>query len=253
MAWRVVNSLTTLRMQLNAAFPYRSTASDGTIGDVLHTSTSDHSPHLYATLGSTPVVTAFDGTQDPAHGCDCSVVTEQIRLSRDSRVKYVIWNHRMYSSYKSGSGIPAWTWRPYTGSGDPHTNHFHISVLPIASADDTRPWAIGAEEDMTPDQAAQLAQLHAMVRADRWQWQTDRAGFIAAGGVASIWDYGGGMGVNEEAALLEQLAADVAELKARPPVEVSATELAAALVADPAFAALLNQAALEGAQRAEDE
>ncbi len=149
--WRVVNSLTTLRLQLNAAFPGRSHASDGTIADDVHTTTSDHYPHVYAALGPTPVVTAFDGTQDPAHGCDNAVITEAIRVSRDPRVKYVIWDHRMFSSYAS-SGYPAWTWRPYTGSDDPHTNHFHISVLPTALADSTAPWAIGVDSMATMTQ-----------------------------------------------------------------------------------------------------
>lgn len=220
--WRTVESLLTLRAQLDTAFPQRSHASDGTIADDAHDTTSDHYPQSYPVLGSTPVVTAFDGTQDPAHGCDNAVITEAIRVSRDVRVKYVIWNHQMYSSYISG-GHPAWSWRPYTGSNDPHTNHFHISVRPNASADSTTPWAIGVE-DMTPDQAAQLAQVHAMVRADRWQWITDRAGYIAAGGVPAVWDYAGGMGDNLEAQSLSQLGATLAQV---------ATDVAA-LLASPA-------------------
>lgn len=154
--WRTVNSLQKLRTQCNTAWPNRSKASDGTIADDSHSTTSDHYPHLVSTLGSTPVVTAFDLTQDPAHGCDCASVTEAIRLSRDGRVKYVIWDHRMYSSYSS-SGYAAWTWRPYTGSNDPHTNHMHISVLDALSADDSRPWSIGVDTmGLTPEEYAEI-------------------------------------------------------------------------------------------------
>src|SRR5258706_1049405 len=141
-AWRVVNSITTLRLQLDAAFPGRSHASDGTIADDKHSRTSDHYPHDYPALGPTPVVCAFDGTHDPAHGCDNNEITEAMRESRDGRIKYVIWNRQMYSSYAS-SGHPPWSWRPYTGSDDPHTEHFHVSVVAAPIADDTSPWQIG--------------------------------------------------------------------------------------------------------------
>lgn len=261
--WRVVKSLTTLRLQLDVAFPERSHASDGTIADDAHTTTSDHYPHQYAALGSTPVVTAFDGTQDPAHGCDNSVITEAIRQSRDARVKYVIWNRQMYSSYVSSSGVPAFTWRPYSGAAqDPHTNHFHISVLPTALADSTAPWAIGVE-DMTPDQAAQLAQVHAIVRADRWQWQTDRAGFVAAGGDPNVWDYGGGMGANTEAKLLAGIATALTKVGEQLTIisqklDTIATggvthEALVAAFTDPAVVQAQRQASFEGAQRAEGE
>jgi hypothetical protein len=249
--WRVVNSLTTLRLQLDAAFPGRSHASDGTIADDAHSTTSDHYPHRYAVLGSTPVVTAFDGTHDPAHGCYNRRVCEAIRVSRDPRVKYVISNGELYSSY-STSSRRAWEWGPYTGSSDPHRTHFHISVLPTALADSTAPWAIGVE-DMTPEQDLRLKQVAAVVRADRTLWAADRAAFLAAGGDPAVWDVDGGMGANAASVLLAKLAADVAELKARPPAQVSAAELAAALIADPAFAKLLQDAAFHGAQRAETE
>lgn len=156
--WRTVNSLQMLRTQVNIAWPNRSKASDGTIADDSHSTTSDHYPHLVAGLGTVPVVTAFDLTQDPAHGCDCASVAESIRLSRDYRAKYVIWDHRMFSSYAS-SGYAPWTWRPYTGSSDPHTNHMHISVHDAPSADVATPWAIGVPDmPLTPEEYAEIVQ-----------------------------------------------------------------------------------------------
>lgn len=142
MAWRVVRSLTALRTQINAACPGRRTGADGTIGDSRHAeSASDHNPAHYAALGSTPVVCALDITHDPAHGCDTFAIAEAVRASRDPRISYIISNHRIASNHSVG-GHPAWAWRPYTGSGDPHVNHAHFSSVHTALADDERPWAI---------------------------------------------------------------------------------------------------------------
>jgi|HigsolmetaAR201D_1030396.scaffolds.fasta_scaffold15936_2 hypothetical protein len=48
MAWRLARSLEQLRRQIDAAYPGRSKASDGTIGDVAHSQrNSDHNPDAY--------------------------------------------------------------------------------------------------------------------------------------------------------------------------------------------------------------
>jgi hypothetical protein len=135
MAWRVAKSLARLRDQLNAAYPNRSKASDGTIGDAAHAATvSDHNPDQYG------IVRAFDITHDPAHGVDGTRLAAALAKSRDPRIKYLIWNGRMLRAYEK-PGIPAWTWSAYTGT-DPHTNHVHLSVVADSRADDTRPWQI---------------------------------------------------------------------------------------------------------------
>lgn len=152
MAWRVADSLKVYIAQIDAAAPGRARASDGTIGDAAHQAgTSDHNPRLIAGLGATPVVTAADITHDPAHGCDCGVIAEQLRASRDPRIKYVIWSRRIFTSYPVG-GVPAWTWRSYSGD-NPHTKHSHLSVIGDTRADDPRPWAITTpvEDDMFND------------------------------------------------------------------------------------------------------
>ena len=122
MAWKLASSLVMLRDQINATWPKRSQLSDGTIGDVNHSSKkSDHNP--------TPsgLVCAFDITNDPNNGCDAGKLAEALRLSRDPRIKYVIWNKRMFSSYKTNA-VSAWSWRPYSGE-NPHTKHVHVSVV----------------------------------------------------------------------------------------------------------------------------
>ncbi len=139
--WRIAKSLETLRAQLNAKAPGRSKASDGGIGDPAHASRkSDHNPWVDL-RNNRGVVTARDFTHDPAGGCDASELAEKIRESRDSRVKYIIWNRRIASSSPIGSS-PAWAWRPYSGT-NPHNHHVHISVQPeIGKYDSEAPWSI---------------------------------------------------------------------------------------------------------------
>ncbi|QYG01311.1 MULTISPECIES: hypothetical protein [Massilia] len=154
--WRVAESLSTLRAQIDAAYPGRSKKSDGTIGDARHQDTgSDHNPHIVD--GTVGVVTAFDITHDPAHGCDAGQIAARLHAARDPRIKYIIWNRRIANSLPIG-GAPAWAWRAYTGR-NPHDKHCHVSVkaasnfyddasswpLPPAGPGATEALAIGAE------------------------------------------------------------------------------------------------------------
>lgn len=123
--WRVAESLATLRAQINAAYPGRSKASDGTIGDDRHrTRASDHNAHI--SDGGMGIVTAFDITHDPAQGCDAGAIAALLHASRDPRIKYIIWNRRIANSSPIGAA-PAWAWRAYTGA-NPHDKHCHLSV-----------------------------------------------------------------------------------------------------------------------------
>lgn len=146
-AWRVARSLEKLRDQINAAFPNRNKASDGTIGDADHQNrNSDHNPWY-----GPGIVTAMDITHDPAHGVDIDRLTDELQRSRDSRIKYVIANNMIMS----GAGGPSpWVWRAYSGS-NPHTKHFHLSVVASPACDDTRPWNLPSlkEDDVSYDDA----------------------------------------------------------------------------------------------------
>lgn len=139
-SWRPAKSLLTLRNQVNAKAPNRNKASDGFIGDNAHAGRqSDHNP--WVKDGNTGVVTAFDITHDPVHGCDANTIVEAIRTSRDERIKYIIWNRRIANSQPIG-GKPAWAWRPYDGK-NPHTKHAHISVKSDkAFYDSASNWAV---------------------------------------------------------------------------------------------------------------
>jgi hypothetical protein len=142
--WRTAKALEKLRNQLNAAFPNRSKANDGTIGDEAHCGTNPSSSDHCANIldGSKWVVTAFDATHDPTHACDMNLVTQKVVDSRDSRIKYIIWNKRICASYEVGNAA-AWQWRNYSGA-NPHDKHAHFSVLADKeSYDNETDWTIG--------------------------------------------------------------------------------------------------------------
>jgi hypothetical protein len=169
MAWRLAASLDTLRTQINTAWPDRNKASDGTIGDTAHQArTSDHNPDPAG------VVRAFDVTHDPTAGADMHAISEALRLSRDPRIKYVIWNSRMYSSYAT-STVDPWTWRSYSGS-NLHTRHMHMSVVADDRADNTDPWSITIEgaDPMAHKHTPMPDQLpNAWADGDWEQWVVD--------------------------------------------------------------------------------
>lgn len=149
MTWRVAKSLEQLRSQMNALYPKRSKASDGSIGDEHHASrASDHNP--WVRDRSMGIVTAIDITHDPQGGVDIATLAEQLRTQRDSRIKYVIANGHIFSSHKL-----AWQWRPYTGT-NPHRAHLHISVHSSkAHYDDAREWIL-TEENTDESQRQQI-------------------------------------------------------------------------------------------------
>lgn len=138
--WRVAKCLLRLREQINARYPGRSKASDGTIGDAAHASrASDHNPWVVA--DGIGVVTAMDITHDPDSGCSARTIVDALVASRDPRIKYIIYDSQIIASYAVGAK-PAWTARPYTGSNK-HTKHFHLSCssdLPVL--DDEASWVV---------------------------------------------------------------------------------------------------------------
>jgi len=138
--WRAMKSLLVLRAQIDVIAPNRDRRSDGLVGDEDHQQNnpgSGHNPHPVPGVGD-EMVTALDLTHDPAHGCDTYVLSEALRINRDRRIRYVISNRRIFSSYASGSRA-AWEWGPYDGD-DPHDTHSHTQVLDSAISDTTTPW-----------------------------------------------------------------------------------------------------------------
>ena len=109
--------------QATAIKPSRKKVSDGLLPSAAHikqSPTSDHNTGY-----------AVDLTHDPESGVDCSDIFE--KLKEDKRVKYLIFNKKIWSKDKARLGN-----RPYTGS-NPHTKHLHISIND-GCGDDTSPW-----------------------------------------------------------------------------------------------------------------
>jgi hypothetical protein len=130
MAFTVAPCLRTLFAEINTIAPGRSKATDGTIGDSAHQQRkSDHNPDQGG------VVRAIDVTHDPAGGADMAVIAERLRLRRDPRAKYVIFNRRIASKNTD------WVWRKFTGT-NPHTKHMHVSVVADARANETTSWGL---------------------------------------------------------------------------------------------------------------
>jgi hypothetical protein len=109
--------------QATALRPKRKKASDGLLPSAAHmkqSPTSDHNTGL-----------AVDLTHDPENGIDCVNIFE--KLKEDKRVKYLIFQEKIWSKEKSKLGN-----RRYTGS-NPHNKHLHISIESTMGTD-TSPW-----------------------------------------------------------------------------------------------------------------
>jgi peptidoglycan hydrolase-like protein with peptidoglycan-binding domain len=140
MSWTLAKSLEQLRGQVNSLSPNRDKSWDGTIGDAAHSArTSDHNADSHG------VVHALDITHDPAHGIDSYLLADQIVVSRDKRVKYVISNRRISNPLEQD-----WKWRAYNGL-NPHDHHCHVSVVSTAGLENNiDPWTIHRTDDASP-------------------------------------------------------------------------------------------------------
>lgn len=138
-SWKLTDGLQNLRRQVNAAFPNRSTVSDGTIGDAAHQGhTSGHNPddtpgskpEWDGDPDSTPEVRAWDMTADLGDGVSTQTFVDHVRKlpNLGSVIRYMIYNHKMYHVDDG--------FRPtaYTGSS-PHTEHVHFSGARSQAAD----------------------------------------------------------------------------------------------------------------------
>jgi len=95
--------------QATALRPKRNKASDGLLPSAAHITQSPNSDHNTGY--------AVDLTHDPVNGINC--VELFIKLQEDKRVKYLIFQGRIWSEEK---GV-----LKYTGS-NPHNKHIHISI-----------------------------------------------------------------------------------------------------------------------------
>ena len=106
--------------QATALRPKRKKASDGLLPSAAHVKQSPNSDHNTGY--------AVDITHDPGNGIDC--VEMFIKLQEDKRVKYLIFQGRIWSQTNGVSR--------YTGS-NPHDKHLHISIKD-GHGDDKSAW-----------------------------------------------------------------------------------------------------------------
>jgi hypothetical protein len=106
--------------QATAHFPKRKKASDGLLPSKAHVHQNPNSDHNSGF--------AVDITHDPVFGLDCSFAF--IKLQKDPRVKYLIFNGKIWSKDKGN--------RDYTGPNK-HHKHLHISINETCG-EDTSPW-----------------------------------------------------------------------------------------------------------------
>jgi hypothetical protein len=128
--------------QATALRPKRKRASDGLLPSAAHIKASPDSDHNTGL--------AVDLTHDPKNGIDCAEIFEYLKT--DKRVKYLIFNKKIWSRERNGEGS-----RNYTGS-NPHTKHIHISIEEKHSKD-TSPWFSWMDRPVynTVDQARAMA------------------------------------------------------------------------------------------------
>jgi hypothetical protein len=149
-AWYLNRALTNFRNAVNAAYPNRDKASDGTIGDEAHQSTnSDHNPDADGS------VDAWDMDVNLRSGDDAAAIAVLKRVFQaHPSSKY--WIHNDQICFRS----EGWRPRSYSYAGpnrNKHTQHVHWNTRE-SYEDSTAPWNL--EDDMTPEQAKQLDDSH---------------------------------------------------------------------------------------------
>lgn len=171
MAWRNCKASLVLVGEINARWPGRDKASDGTIGDAAHaTRNSDHNPWLNNT------VRARDVDKDGIDAAWCVEHLRKLGAAGDPRLNpggYLIFKSRIAGTYTK------WAWHQYTGS-NPHDKHFHVSFSTNpAGYDSISPWGIADSEvtDLDSRQDSMLTAIYQQMSgspiAGEWKgWET---------------------------------------------------------------------------------
>lgn len=124
-AWYLNPALTRFRNEVNARWPNRDKASDGTIGDLAHQATSsDHNPDPDGSV---------DAWDMDNNGLDVNAVIAA--AIKHESIAYIIYNRRITSRNQAG-GLG--TWHPYSGAS-PHTEHVHFNTRE-SHENSTKPW-----------------------------------------------------------------------------------------------------------------
>lgn len=138
--WSLAPSLVVLGNQISKLHP-QGHGADGTVASRNHDKNNPSSDHRPKPITGRGIVRGLDAGENVED--DAFKMAESIRLSRDRRIKYVLHEGRIFSSY----GSEPYKWRKFSGA--PHTSHVHFSTLPEYDGD-TRLWVItqGGPPDM---------------------------------------------------------------------------------------------------------
>ena len=128
----------TLAKEVEAIWPNRHPA-DGTVASKGHDQrnpNSDHRPRPFTGPGVVRALDVGENTED-----DGIKFAEMLRVSRDPRIKYVLHENRIFSSYARSTRAP-WEWGPLSVG---HESHVHVSFTDRAD-NDPRPWHLTVTE-----------------------------------------------------------------------------------------------------------
>lgn len=143
MTWYLNKALSTFRAEVNARYPRRDKASDGTIGDEAHQSTSsDHNPDADGSVDAWDMDVEVNGAGQP-YAPDVEALKRA--FERHEASKY--WIHNDQISFRS----EGWKPRSYSYAGSSrnrHTQHVHFNTRTEYEGS-TKPWL---EDDMNADQ-----------------------------------------------------------------------------------------------------
>lgn len=217
--WRLAPSLIAYVREADRLYPNRDRSSDGSIGDLAHSSReSDHNPY-------DGWVHAVDLDEDIAPGTDLRGLAAHLLASRDPRIRYVIYEGRIFKSYVDPAGHAAWTWMPYTGP-NAHTQHLHLSINRTDQArTDLRPWFPQAspsgagtqpEDDMQPDERQELFNIGKLLTDNLPAIRSVTDALYTSGTVADVDRLDAVIGGN-----LPQIRAAADALVARDPVALA--------------------------------
>ncbi|GLI00301.1 hypothetical protein [Phytohabitans aurantiacus] len=130
MAWYLNPALTRFREAVNAAYPLRDKASDGTIGDEAHQATaSDHNPDADGS------VDAWDMDVNLRTADDAAAI-EALKDTFEAHPASRYWIHNRQIATRSNG----WRREPYTGA-NPHTQHVHWNSRE-SHENSTTPWEV---------------------------------------------------------------------------------------------------------------
>jgi hypothetical protein len=250
----LVPCLGRLRDDFNEVAPDRDRASDGSIGDAAHSSSSDHTPDEISDAlrgkdaDSTNEVHAIDVDADlRTPGLTMEMVVQHLvarsRAGLEDRLRYIIFDRRIWEASNR------WRQQPYAGP-NPHDKHAHFSASYGTAAEaDTHSWHLEDLVALTAEDKEWLTETFAPAAAAK-TWAHRLSNGSSAGGTVVTLDVRTNATTNQQIpAVLAKLDVDqvdepaiAAAVLAGLTPEVFAAAMAAAGLSPQALAALIPAA-----------